>query len=165
MSGLSENMDALRHNFLLRGFFNRRGYFDLSDVSPAEYRKGALEADDRTAVRVWLAADRVFGPGAPAEAPVLTEEGRRRLDSAMAPYLTRVADGVLMVEGFSPDGTGDVQYLVSRARAVAVREYLIDRFALEPNATGAMPLGADSPGSPSGQPFDGIALAFYLQSR
>src|SRR5205085_3104585 len=37
---LADNMEALKHNFLLRGFFNRRGYFDLDDISPADYRKG-----------------------------------------------------------------------------------------------------------------------------
>ena len=44
MSGFAENMDALRHNFLLRGFFNSRGYFNLEQISPAEYRAGALAA-------------------------------------------------------------------------------------------------------------------------
>jgi len=60
MSGFAENMDALRHNFLLRGFFNSRGYFDLEEISPAEYRHGALTNGGRTPVRVWLGADRVF---------------------------------------------------------------------------------------------------------
>ena len=40
MAGFAENMDALKHNFLLRGFFNRRGYFDLAQISPADYRQG-----------------------------------------------------------------------------------------------------------------------------
>ena len=38
ISGFSENMDALRHNFLLRGFFRSRGYFDLAEMTPADYR-------------------------------------------------------------------------------------------------------------------------------
>lgn len=164
MSGLSENMDALRHNFLLRGFFNSRGYFDLEDISPAEYRKGVLRSGGRTPVRVWLGTDRVFDLAATAEAPSLTEEGRRRLDSAMAPYLDRVADGVMIVEGFTPQGGRDLQYVVSRARAVAVREYLLERFHLDPKATGVMPLGADSSGSPAPGTFDGVALAFFLKS-
>lgn len=162
MSGLSENMEALRHNFLLRGFFNSRGYFSLDDISPAEYRKGALRSGGRTPVRIWLASDRVFDVVAQGETVRLTEEGRRRLDSAMAPYLDRVADGVLMIEGFAPDGGRDQQYVISRARAVVVRDYLVDRFHLDPKATGVMPLGADSAESPSPRQFDGIALAFFL---
>ena len=38
MASFAENMDALKHNFLLRGFFNKRGYFDLAQISPADYR-------------------------------------------------------------------------------------------------------------------------------
>jgi phospholipid/cholesterol/gamma-HCH transport system substrate-binding protein len=165
LAGLSENMDALRHNFLLRGFFNSRGYFDLEDISPAEYRRGVLHSGGRTPVRVWLGTDRVFEPAATAEQPRLTEEGRRRLDSAIAPYLDRVTDGVVMVEGFTPQGTRDLQYVVSRARAVAVRDYLLERFHLDPKATGVMPLGADSSGSPTPGSFDGVALAFFLKAQ
>jgi phospholipid/cholesterol/gamma-HCH transport system substrate-binding protein len=164
MSGFAENMDALRHNFLLRGFFNARGYYDLEQISPVEYRGGALTTAKRVPVRVWLRSDRVFDDAASIEAPRLSEDGRRRLDAAIAPYLDRVADGVLMVEGFMPEGGRDRQYVVSRARAVAIREYLIGRFHLDPRATGVMPLGADAAGSPS-QPWDGVALAFFLQAR
>jgi hypothetical protein len=164
MAGLSENMDALRHNFLLRGFFNARGYYDLEAISPAEYRRGALTSGGRTPVRVWLGASRVFVDTENPESPQLSDEGKRRLDSAIAPYLDRIADGVVMIEGFVPVGGRDAQYVVSRARAVIVRNYLVNRFHLEPKAAGVMPLGADSAGSP--QPsWDGIALAFFLKSE
>src|SRR5205807_1046648 len=57
MAGLAENMDALKHNFLFRGFFRSRGFFSLSQVAPAEYRKGAVTANgERQPVRVWLSA-------------------------------------------------------------------------------------------------------------
>jgi phospholipid/cholesterol/gamma-HCH transport system substrate-binding protein len=167
MSVLAENMDALRHNFLLRGFFNSRGYFDLEQISPSEYRAGALSKNGRTPVRVWLGADRLFETVVDEEAELerLTPDGRRRLDAAMAPYLDRVIDGVLMVEGFAPEGGRDQQFVASRARAVAVRGYLVTRFHLDPRATGVMPLGQESAGSPSGGPWNGIALAFFLQGK
>ena len=31
-TSFQENMEALKHNFLLRGFFNKRGYFDSSEL-------------------------------------------------------------------------------------------------------------------------------------
>ena len=49
VADLADNMEALKHNFLLRGFFNKRGYFDLDRLSPAEYRKGVLENGKRKA--------------------------------------------------------------------------------------------------------------------
>ena len=42
MSAFAENMEALKHNFLLRGFFKDRGFFNLADISPGAYRQGAL---------------------------------------------------------------------------------------------------------------------------
>ena len=111
MSGFNENMDALRHNFLLRGFFNARGYYDLEQISPAAYRGGALASGGRTPVRVWLGAERLFEAGSTTDVPRLSADGRRRLDSAIAPYLDRVADGVLVVEGFAPEGGRDQQLL------------------------------------------------------
>ena len=50
----------------------------------------------------------------------------------------------MIVEGYAQQGTRDEQYLRSRARASIVRDYLIGKFHLDPQATGAMPLSADS---------------------
>ncbi|HEX6973688.1 MAG TPA: MlaD family protein, partial [Vicinamibacterales bacterium] len=38
MADLAENAEALKRNFFFRGFFNKRGYFDLQDVSVQQYR-------------------------------------------------------------------------------------------------------------------------------
>ena len=63
MAGFAENMEALKHNFLLRGYFNRRGFFDLAQVSPADYRQGALtRGSDRRVTRVWQRSDALFEP-------------------------------------------------------------------------------------------------------
>jgi hypothetical protein len=60
---LADNMEAMKHNFLLRGFFNRRGYFDLASISPAEYRAGILENGKRKAMRIWLKSSVLFDRG------------------------------------------------------------------------------------------------------
>ena len=160
MGGLSENMDALKRNFLLRGFFNRRGYFELDDLSASEYRQGVLEATDRQALRVWVRADLLFShDGKGIE--LLTDEGKARLDWAIASFLDYPRDTPLIVEGYFPTGTRDQQHLASRERAAQVREYLVARFHLNPNATGLIPLGDDAVGSPDGGAWDGIALAAF----
>jgi hypothetical protein len=155
-------MDALKRNFLVRGFFNRRGYFDLSQISPADYRKGALTAGGRRPVRVWLSSPVLFEVDAAALTERLTEDGKARLESAIAPFLDRLATSVLMIEGYSQLATADQQFIQSRARAAIAREYLIGRFHLEPQAVGIMPLGHESPGSPDGAPWNGIALAVFM---
>jgi phospholipid/cholesterol/gamma-HCH transport system substrate-binding protein len=164
MGGFAENMDALKHNFLLRGFFKGRGYYDLAQISPAEYRLGVLtKGSDRRVVRVWLPSDVLVEaePDNPQNER-LTDAGKAQIDAAIAPYLERVASGIVVVEGYAQQGMREEQYLRSRARASTVRGYLIAKFHLDPQATGAMPLSADSSTSPGKASFDGVALAVIL---
>ena len=59
VAGLAENMDALKHKiFLLRGFFKGRGYFDLAQVSPADYPEGRAHEGQRSPSGPRLAARR-----------------------------------------------------------------------------------------------------------
>jgi phospholipid/cholesterol/gamma-HCH transport system substrate-binding protein len=165
MAGFAENMEALKHNFLLRGFFNQRGYFNLANISPAEYRQGALTKDGKRGVyRIWVNSSVLFDKD-PANPQLerLSDGGRARLDSAIASYLDRLANGVLVVEGYATEGTRDEQYLYSRTRAAMVREYLVGKFHLDPQSIGLMPLGSDAPGSPSSGKWDGIALAAFVE--
>ncbi len=151
MSGFAENMDALNHNFLLRGFFNARGYFDLEQISPAEYRSGAL-AQRRTHTGPGLARE-PSGCSKPARSTDVAAPDRRRPptsgfgDGALSrPRRRRRAD----CRGIRARRAAAISSIVvSRARAVVVRDYLIGRFHLEPNATGAMPLGGESADTPA----------------
>jgi phospholipid/cholesterol/gamma-HCH transport system substrate-binding protein len=163
MAGFAENMEALKHNFLVRGFFNERGFFNLQTISPEEYRHGALtRGGARRIVRVWLSASVSFEPDPDRpDTDRLTPEGKARLDSAIAPFLDWFPGRVLMVEGYATSGTKDEQYLRSRARASLARDYLIGKFHLDPQLTGVMPLGAEAEGSPTGGSFDGVALAVF----
>ena len=164
MAGFAENMEALKHNFLVRGFFKGRGYFNLAQMSPADYRRGVLtKGSDRQVVRVWLSWDVLFErePDHP-ENERLTEAGKARIDAAIAPYLEHIASGIVMVEGYAQQGTRDEQYLRSGARASTVRNYLVGKFHLDPEATGAMPLSAESTDTTGKAPRDGVALAVIL---
>jgi hypothetical protein len=164
MTGFAENMDALKHNFLLRGFFKGRGYFDLADLSPAAYRLGSLtKGSDRQVTRVWQSSTVLFvaEPNTP-EDERLTDAGKAQVDAAIAPFLEHLATGILIIEGYAQEGPLEARYLRSRSRAATVRDYLIARFQLDSQTSGAMRLGAESPGSPGGVPWDGVALAVIL---
>ena len=159
---LADNMEAMKHNFLLRGFFNRRGYFDLDAISPAQYRNGVLENGKRKAMRIWLAAPVLFEEGPGGE--VLSAEGRSRVDSAMTTYLRHVPSNPIVVEGYSMEGTLGERYRLSRQRAGIVREYLMGRYGLMPQNTGYIALGSDVEGSPAGKTWDGVSLTLFLDT-
>jgi phospholipid/cholesterol/gamma-HCH transport system substrate-binding protein len=165
MTGFADNMEALKHNILFRGFFNERGYFNLASLSPAQYRAGLMTRNPRrTVARVWLSTAVLFEPDPGVSASErLTDGGRARLDSAIAPFLERLVSGLLIIEGYASQGSRDEQYVRSQARAAMVREYLIRKFQLDPTSTGLMPLGSDAAGSPANGQWDGVALAAFLE--
>jgi len=163
MSDLSEGTEALKRNFLFRGFFQQRGFFDLDAISTDAYAAGALEGNDRTALRVWVDADGLFAR-ADDGTERLTDAGRRRLDSAMADLVRYPRDTPLIVEGYADGSEGRPTYLVSSDRAQAVREYLLSRYRRRVTLTGAMPMSAYAPGSPAGNDrWSGVALTLFVR--
>jgi phospholipid/cholesterol/gamma-HCH transport system substrate-binding protein len=161
LSDLEQNTEALKHNWFFRGFFNRRGYFDLDAITPAEYRKGALTRSGRRALRIWVRADRLFQDTLAGELE-LSEDGRARVDSAMSTFLDYPLDNPLVIEGYAASGTKADDFQMARARAGVVREYVIQRFALNPQTVAMMPLVGPAPDSPEGRSWEGVALALFV---
>lgn len=162
LEDLSETSEALKRNFLFRGFFNKRGFFDLDTVTVEQYRQGSLETKDRQVLRIWIKSEVLFEKDATGRER-LSDDGRNRLDSAMAPFLRYPRDTPFVVEGYAPGVTTDERYLGSRTRAQLVRDYVQGRYGLNPAYVGVMPLGIDAPGSPANGRWDGVALAAFVQ--
>jgi phospholipid/cholesterol/gamma-HCH transport system substrate-binding protein len=161
MADLAETTEALKRNFLFRGFFNRRGYFDLDDVTVTEYRQGALRSKDRTVLRLWLATEMIFERDANG-AERLSDDGKIRLDSAMSQFLRYPQKSPFVIEGYAQEETGDLRYLISHSRAQLVRDYLVGKFKLDPNYVALMAMGSDPKDGPSENGWNGIGLALFV---
>lgn len=162
MTDLADNAEALKRNFLFRGFFNRRGFFDLQDVSLEDYRRGVLESDTRKVLRIWASAEVIFEQTAEG-GERLTDDGRRRIDSAMAPYLRYPRTTPIVVEGYADGQTSDARFLLSRTRAQMVRDYIVGRFGLDARYVAVMPMGVEAPDSPRDGRWQGVALAAFVE--
>ncbi|MEO8078714.1 MAG: MlaD family protein [Acidobacteriota bacterium] len=161
LADLAENAEALKHNFLFRGFFNKRGFFDLDDVSAQQYRQGALATKDRRVLKIWIKAEYLFETDENGQES-LSETGRQRLDSAMSQFVRYPRTSPLVAEGYAKALTGDERYLRSRTRAQLVRTYVIGKFGIDPNYVGAIALGSEATDSPEGKEWDGVALARFV---
>ena len=162
ISDLSESTEALKRNFLLRGFFEDRGFYDLEAVSPAAYAEGLLAGDDRTAVRIWIEADVLFTRTDDGSI-TLSEDGRRRIDSVMSDLLRYPRASPLVVEGYAADAPADLDQVLSADRAAAVRDYLLQRYRRTSSLTGAIPMGAEAAESPRGDDrWSGVALTLFV---
>ena len=163
MADLADDAEALKRNWLFRGYFERRGYYDLDGVTVAEYRAGALTDEGRDALRIWVAADVLFESHPEGGGEVLSAGGRARLDSAMSQFLRHPESSPLIVEGYASAPTVDAEFLAARSRAVLVRDYLGSRFHMDGNRLGIMPMGAEASGSPDGDTWNGVALALFVR--
>lgn len=163
VSDLTESSEALKRNFLFRGFFRQRGFYDLDAISREAYLGGALEGKDKTALRVWIEAYALFETVDGRE--VLTEEGRRRLDSVMADFVRYPRDSPLVVEGYAESEAGEAAYLLSSDRALLVREYLINRFRRKATLVDSIGLSNQADGSPRGDGrWSGVALTLFVRN-
>ena len=161
MSDLAENTEALKRSFFFRGFFNRRGYFDLSDVSVQQYREGALASGDRRPLRIWAGAPVLFAKDADGQEQ-LTDDGRLRLDAAMAAFVKYPKTSPFVIEGYAEADTGDVRFLSSRRRAELLRDYVVGKYGLDPDFVAIMSMGAEADDSPTGKRWDGVALTMFV---
>lgn len=162
MSDLAESTEALKRSWPFKGYFQERGFYDLDSLTAAEYRKGALEGGKRTALRIWIEAGALFAID-PKGVEYLTEDGRKRIDSAMADLLRFPRSSLLVVEGYV--ASDEVEPLLkSEDRAMLVRNYLVDKFRRRVSLTGTMPLGLSAEGSPRGDGrWSGVALALFAR--
>jgi phospholipid/cholesterol/gamma-HCH transport system substrate-binding protein len=161
MSDLSDSTEALKHNFLFRGFFNKRGFFELGSLTTPEYKSPAFGKGFKKQ-RVWLESVNLFTRDAKG-VELLSVEGKARLDEAMTELLKFPRNGPIIIEGFAGEGTASQQYLRGRQRAVRVETYLIGRFFLRPAYVGVISMGAEPPdtGSP-GRFKEGVGIvSFY----
>jgi phospholipid/cholesterol/gamma-HCH transport system substrate-binding protein len=162
-SDMAENMEALKRNWFFRGYFNKRGFYDLDAISLADYRQGKI-APKRDRTQHWLHSQDLFQQD-PAGRETLTENGLKKLAQAMVPFLRYSPNTLLMVEGYSGAGDEPEQFLRSRDRARLVRRHLIDRFGLKPNFVGAIPMGAVPSSDPPNEIREGVSLVFFPEKK
>jgi phospholipid/cholesterol/gamma-HCH transport system substrate-binding protein len=161
MTDLAENTEALKRSFFFRGYFTRRGYFDLDDVSVEAYRKGVLAGPDRRPLKIWLHADLLFERDAGGRER-LSDGGRARIDSAMSTFVKYPASSLFVIEGYAQRPTANERFLVSRARAEVVKDYILGKFGWNPSSTTIMPMGDEAAESPDGNRWDGAALTVFV---
>jgi len=156
MSDLADNMETLKHGFFFKGFFNNRGYFDLSTLSLADYQSKDFEKKAHKERR-WVECPELFTLKADGT-EVISDAGRASIDLAMDDF-QRFTEGIaLMVEGYSRMGTQSERFMRSRTRSSLVRDYLEKKFALSSDYVGVMAMGSVQSHSVPQTLEDGVAL-------
>jgi phospholipid/cholesterol/gamma-HCH transport system substrate-binding protein len=162
-ANLAEDTEALKHEFFFRGFFKKRGFYNLEQLSPADYLK-ACQRQDGCGSRAWLDAANLFAPDGDGTVQ-LDETGRHAIDGAVAPVVDSLPDHLVIVEGYAGTGTPDQQFVTSRRRANLVREYLEAHFHLIHSDVGIVPLRDKPPHCAGRDTWNGVAIVVFDDRR
>src|SRR5580658_2802378 len=162
-ANLAEDTEALKHEFFFRGFFKKRGFYNLEQLSPADYVK-VCQRQNACGARTWLDAANLFATGSNGTVQ-LDESGRQAIDGAVAPVLDSLQDHLVIVEGYSGTGTPDQQFVMSRRHAILVREYLEAHFHLIHSEVGIVPLRDKPPHCAGRDTWNGVAIVLFDDRR
>ena len=118
-----DNMEALKHNFLLRGYFKNRGYEDSADLGKDEIQ--GLPQGTAAKEFVFQAKD-LFDKRDSAKL-----KGQKRLNEA-GQYLAGNEFGVAVVEvSTGTSGSADEQTTLAQGRALVVRNYIVQHYGFD----------------------------------
>jgi phospholipid/cholesterol/gamma-HCH transport system substrate-binding protein len=160
---MAEDTEALKHNLFFKGFFDHRGYYNLTSMSPQDYRRNRLLVNSNDH-RSWLPADHLF-QREPDGSEVLTSEGRKVIDSAIAASGDSVFRYPVVVEGYADAADPADQLALSYARAQLVRVYLQARFPFEAKRLGVMPLSATPPPGLGHESWSGVCVLVAMKMQ
>ena len=133
VTDFQENMEALKHNFFLSGYFKKRGYEDSAD----------------------LAANRIAGLPTTTPERTFTFPARQLFDGrdsakmknpktlkAAGDFLAQTQFGVaVVVVSTGMDGDTQKDLVLTEARAMVIREYLVENFGFDDGLLKTLGLG------------------------
>jgi len=161
-TNLASDTEAIKHNFFLRGFFHRRGYYNLTSFNRTKYASSKFVK--HPAKRIWLRADGMF-TNSSSGALELSSEGRSTLDQAISQMTGDLPNNPIMIEGYAEAGSPAEDYAVATRRAAEVKKYLETRFELKPDLIGTIPLGDKPPEGTGQESWNGICLAMVVSRK
>jgi phospholipid/cholesterol/gamma-HCH transport system substrate-binding protein len=153
---MAEDTEALKHNFFFKGFFNRRGYYTLTSLSPQEYRRNKLFGNAQSP-RAWLQAGTLFQHG-PHGTEELSTDGEHVIDAAVESLGDSIFKHPIVIEGYSDTAAPADALSRSYARAQLVRNYLEARYPFTAKNVGVMPLSATPPPSLGHDSWSGVSI-------
>jgi outer membrane protein OmpA-like peptidoglycan-associated protein len=127
-----DDMEALQHNFLLRGFFEKRGYNETKELT--QHSVSRLPAGT-PAKEFDYDAKEIFDK--PDNAKL---KNKKSLDEA-GKYLEANKFGLAVVASSEAKGDSDKDRVLTEARANVVREYLTQNFKLDDKRVKTIGLG------------------------
>jgi phospholipid/cholesterol/gamma-HCH transport system substrate-binding protein len=152
-TAFQENMEALKHNFLLRGFFKKRGYEDETELKKHEIAQLPKEPPVK---KFEYDAKQIFDKPDTAKL-----KSQKPLNEA-GKFLEENKFGLAVVAAYSSmKGDSEKDRVLTEARSMVVRDYLVQNFKLDDTRLKTLGLGKTSDANDSGK----VEIVIYRASR
>jgi hypothetical protein len=133
-------MEAMKHNFFLRGYFKNRGYEDSAELAKDEIARLPQSTPLKT---FTFEAKQLFGKVDTAKL-----KNQKSLDAA-GDFLTDTDFGLAVVVAYSSmEGDTGKNLVLTQGRALVVREYLVENFGFDDRRLKTLGMGKKSGTSP-----------------
>ena len=132
-TNLSESTEALKHNFLVRGFFKNRGYEDSTDLTKYQIAKLPAEPSAKT---FSFDGKQLFDK--PDTAKLKDEKALKEAGK----YLEQTKFGLVVIAATGGlKGDSEKDRVLTEARALVVRDYLVKNFKVDDTRIKTLGLG------------------------
>jgi len=140
VTDFQENMEALKHNFFLSGYFKKRGYEDSADLAANRI----VSLPEATPQKTFtFAAKQLFDGRDSAKM-----KDQKTLKDA-GNFLAQTQFGVaVIVVSSGMDGDTQKDLVLTEARAMVIREYLVENFGFDDSQLKTMGIGKQAGASP-----------------
>jgi phospholipid/cholesterol/gamma-HCH transport system substrate-binding protein len=140
VADFQENMEAMKHNFFLRGYFKNRGYEDSAELAKDEIVSLPQGTPQKT---FTFEAKQLFDKVDTAKL-----KNQKSLDAA-GDFLINTDFGVAVVAAYSSmEGDAGKDLVLTQGRALVVREYLVENFGFDDRRLKTLGIGKKSGTSP-----------------
>jgi phospholipid/cholesterol/gamma-HCH transport system substrate-binding protein len=138
---MQEDMEAAKHNFLMSHFFHKRGYEDSADLT----KNAIAQLPSEPALKRFSWS----GPKIFEKEDTAKLKDAKALNEAGA-FLQANPFGLAVVTGYADKGDSAQEKILTEARAMVVRDYLVRNFKMDDTRVKTIGLGKTSDAADAG---------------
>jgi len=133
VTDFQENMEAMKHNFLLRGYFKSRGYEDSSELAKNEIERLPQGTPTK---QFTYSAKQLFDKQDSAKL-----KNQKSLNTGGEFLANNPFAFAVIVASAGMEGDTQKDFVLTEARAMVVREYLVENFGFDDSQLKTLGMG------------------------
>jgi phospholipid/cholesterol/gamma-HCH transport system substrate-binding protein len=142
VTNFQENMEAMKHNFLLRGYFKNRGYEDSDELARNEIER----LPQGTPIKEFTySVKQLFDKQDSAKL-----KNQKSLNAGGEFLANNQFGFAVVVASASMEGDTQKDLVLTEARAMVVREYLVENFGFDDSQLKTLGIGKQTDAKPDG---------------